>query len=156
MIFFYVCIGISMMTSVLSIFEISTTINKNQYTIKNKTINSNELLFQKENDKKFLQVLNDIKGISLGSGSEICQNLKNGYKDAQDDNYSILSNYSILDSYNSGTPSYSSQTRLTNGCDLVNGYHRVVIVPSLTETNTYNLYSCIIKVEPKCAFEMVD
>ncbi len=156
MLFFYVGIGIAMMTSVISIFEISTAISKNQYTIKTKSINSNELFFQKENDKKFLQMLNDIKGISLGSGPIICQNIKNGFTDELDDNYSILSNYSILDSYSSGVDSYSSHTKLTNGCNLVNGYHRVVIVPSLTETNTYNLYSCLIKVEPKCTFEMVD
>ena len=156
MIFFYVGIGLAMMTSVLSIFEISTKINKNQYTIRNKSINSNELFFQKENDKKFLQMLNDIKGVSLGAGQIICQNLKNGFSDELDDNYSFLSNYSILGSYNSGIPSYSSHPRLINGCDLINGYHRVVIVPSPIETNTYNLYSCIIKVEPKCTFEIVD
>ena len=156
MIFFYVGIGIAMMTSVLSIFEISTTINKNQYTIRNKSSNSNELFFQKENDKRFLQMLNDMRGISLGSGPIICQNLKNGFTDELDNNYSILSNYSILDSYNAGIQSNSTHPRLTNGCDLVNGFHRVVIVPSSIETNTYNLYSCIIKVEPKCTFEMVD
>ena len=156
MIFFYVGLGIAMMTSVLSIFEISTTINKNQYTIRNKSINSNELFFQRENDKKFLQMLNDMKGISLGSDQIICQKLKNGFTDELDDNYSILSNYSTLDSYSSGIPSFTSHTRLTNGCALVNGYHRVIIVPSSIETNTYNLYSCILKVEPKCTFETVD
>ena len=156
MIFFYVGIGFAMMTSIISNFQIATTINKNQYTIRNNTVNSSKLFFQKENDKKFLQMLNDIKGIPLGSGKQICEKLKDGFSDELDDNYSILSNYSILGSYNSGIPSYSTQPRLINGCNLVNGYHRVVIVPSLNENNTYNLYSCILAVEPLCTFEMVD
>ena len=156
MIFFYVGLGYAMMTSILSIFQIATTINKNQYTTRNNSVNSNKLFFQKENDKKFIEMLNDMKGIPLGSGELICENLKNGFTDELDDNYSILSNYSILDSYNTGIPSYSTQPRLINGCNLVNGYHRVVIVPSSMETNTYNLYSCIVKVEPQCPFELVD
>ena len=156
MIFFYVGIGFAMMTSIISNFQIATTINKNQYTIRNNTVNSSKLFFQKENDKKFLQMLNDIKGIPLGSGKQICEKLKDGFSDELDDNYSILSNYSILGSYNSGIPSYSTQPRLINGCNLVNGYHRVVIVPNSMENNTYNLYSCIVAVEPLCTFEMVD
>ena len=156
MIFFYIGIGLAMMTSVLSIFEIATAINKNTFTVRNNPEDSNKLFFQKENDKKFLRMLNDIRGIDLGSGGQICQNLKNGFSDELDDNYSILSNYSILDIYNSGIPSYSTHPRLINGCDLVNGYHRVVIVPSSSETNTYNLYSCITTVDPKCTFEMID
>ena len=156
MIFFYVGIGFAMMTTVVAIFETSTNINKNQYTIKYKSIDSDKLILKKQNDKKFLQILNDIKGISFGSGEIICQNLKNGFEDEDDSNYSILSSYSILNTYNSGIPSYSSHSRLKNGCDLVNGFHRVVIVPSSIENNTYDLYSCIIDVEPKCPFELVN
>ena len=156
MLFFYVGIGLAMMTTVVSIFEISTTINKNQYTIRSKSIDSDKLFFRKQNDEKFLQMLNDIKGISLGSGQSICNNLKNGFTDELDTNYYILSQYSNLNSYNSGIPSYTSHNRLANGCDLVNGYHRVIIVPSSLESNTYNLYSCIIDVEPICKFELVN
>ena len=153
MIFFYVGLGIAMMTSVVSIFETSTNISKNHYTIRRKTIDSNKVIFKKQNDKKFLQMLNDIKGISLGSGQLICQNIKNGLTNDLDTNYSILSNYSMLNNYNSGVPSYASHNRLKDGCDLVNGNHRIIIVPSSIENNTYNLYSCIIDVEPKCQFE---
>ena len=153
MIFFYVGLGIAMMTSVVSIFETSTNISKNHYTIRRKTIDSNKVIFKKQNDKKFLQLLSDIKGTSLGSGKLICQNLKNGFANELDSNYSILSKYSILNIYNSGIPSYASHSRLKDGCDLINGPHRVVIVPSSIESNTYNLYSCIIDVEPKCQFE---
>tara|TARA_B100000579_G_scaffold358094_1_gene314334 strand:- start:367 stop:837 length:471 start_codon:yes stop_codon:yes gene_type:complete len=154
MIFFYVGIGLAMMTTVLGIFETSITLNKNNYTSKSKPVDENSLILQRQQDKKFLQMLNDIKGRSLGSGQLICQNLKNGFTDQLDPNYSILSNYSILNNYNAGIPSYTSHVRLTNGCDLINGLHRVVIVPSSIESNTYNLYSCIIDLEPKCPFEL--
>ena len=156
MIFFYVGLGFAMMTTVVAIFETSTTINKNQYTIKTTTIDNNKLILQRQNDKKFLQMLNDLKGRPLGSGQLICQNIKNGFTNELNTNYSILTNYSMLNSYDSGVPSYSSHIRLANGCDLINGVHRVVIVPSSIEINTYNLYSCIIDVEPKCPFELVN
>ena len=156
MIFFYVGIGLAMMTTVISIFETSTTINKNQYLIRGTYNESDKILLRKQNDKKFLQMLNDLKGISLGSGDEICQNIKSGYTDNFDSNHAILSNYSILNIYNPGVPSYTSHVRLKDGCNLVNNFHRVIIVPSSIENNTYNLYSCIINVEPKCSFELVN
>tara|TARA_B100000579_G_scaffold388847_1_gene362269 strand:- start:148 stop:618 length:471 start_codon:yes stop_codon:yes gene_type:complete len=156
MIFFYVGIGLAMMTTVISIFETSTTINKNQYLTRGISIDSEKSIIRKQNDKKFLQMLNDIKGISLDSGEQICQNLKSGFTDKLDSNHAILSNYSILNNYNPGIPSYTSHSRLKNGCDLVNNSHRVIIVPSSIESNTYNLYSCIIDVEPKCSFELVN
>ena len=99
-------------------------------------------------------MLNDIKGISLGSGEDICQNIKNGMVDELDSNYSVLSNYSILNSYNTGLASYYSHPRLQNGCNLTYGSHRVVIAPSSSEINSYNLFSCIIEIEPKCNFEL--
>ena len=153
MLFFYVGLGLAMMTTVIAIFETSTTISKNKYTIKNRSIDADKIIIKKQNDKKFLQMLSDIKGTSLGSGRLICQNIKNGLTNELDSNYSILSKYSMLNSYNAGIPSYASHSRLKDGCDLINGNHRVVIVPSSIETNTYNLYSCIINVEPKCQFE---
>ena len=156
MIFFYVGLGFAMMTTVISIFETSTTINKNQYTIRTKTINTEKITLRKQNDKKFLQMLNDIKGNSLGSGQLICQNIKSGFTDQLNPNYSILSNYSVLDSYNYGVPSSSTHNRITNGCSLINGAHRVIIVPSSSEVNTYNLYSCIIEIDPRCPFELVN
>tara|TARA_Y100001968_G_C19347668_1_gene712951 strand:+ start:752 stop:1222 length:471 start_codon:yes stop_codon:yes gene_type:complete len=156
MIFFYVGIGLAMMTTVLGIFETSITLNKNNYTTKSKAINEDKLILQRQQDKKFLQMLNDIKGRSLGSDQVLCQNIKNGFVDQFDPNYTILSKYSILNNYTSGIPSNTSHIRLKNGCDLINGSHRVVIVPSSIESNTYNLYSCIIDIEPKCPFELVN
>ena len=156
MIFFYVGIGFAMMTTVVAIFETSTAINKNQYTDKLKPVNPDKLISAKQSNIKFLQMLRDIKGTSLGSGQLICQNIKNGFSDELDPNYPVLSNYTILNKYISGIPSYSTHSRLKNGCALTNSFHRVIIVPSTIENNTYNLYSCIIDVEPRCPFELVN
>tara|TARA_B100000965_G_C19353092_1_gene652690 strand:- start:163 stop:633 length:471 start_codon:yes stop_codon:yes gene_type:complete len=156
MIFFYVGLGFAMMTTVISIFETSTNINKNQYTIRNKINYTENITLRRQNDKKFLQMLNDIKGSSLGSGQLICQNIKNGFTDQLNPNYSILSNYSVLNNYNYGVTSSSTHSRITNGCSLINGAHRVIIVPSSNEVNTYNLYSCIVEIDPRCPFELVN
>ncbi len=156
MIFFYVGLGAAMITTVVAIFETSTTLNKNQYTERTKSIDEDKRIFQNQNDKKFLQLLDDINGRSIGTGQLICENIKNGFTDELDPNYSILSNYSILNNYKKGISSYTSHVRLKNGCDLVNGFHRVIIVPSSIKNNNYNLYSCIIDIEPKCSFELVN
>jgi len=156
MLFFYVGLGFAMITTVVAIFQTSTTISKTHYVNKSEVKDSDKILLQKQNDKKFLEMLNDIKGISLGSGEQICQNIKNGFTNELDTNYSILSNYSVLNSYNTGIKSYSSHNRIKNGCNLINGSHRVVIVPSSTEVNSYNLYSCIVDIDPKCSFELYD
>ena len=156
MLFFYLGIGFAMLTSALGIFRTSTTISKNQYPIHNNSIDSDKVIMQKQNDIKFLQILNDLKGKSLGSGDLICKNLKNGFSDELNENHFILSKYPILKTYNSGIPSYSSHKKLKDGCDLVNDFHRVVIVPSSTENNTYDLYSCIIDFDPKCPFEIAN
>tara|TARA_Y100000766_G_C18893791_1_gene599905 strand:+ start:287 stop:757 length:471 start_codon:yes stop_codon:yes gene_type:complete len=156
MIFFYVGIGFAMLTTVASIFQTSISINSSQYQNKPKSIDLDKVLIQKQNDKKFLQLLDDIKGRNLGSGIEICQNIKNGFTNELDINYSILAPYSVLNNYNSGVSSFSSNPRIKNGCNLIFNSHRIVIVPSSQETNTYNLYSCIVNIEPKCFFELVD
>ena len=91
MIFFYIGIGMAMFTTVVAIFQTSVTLNKNQYLNTSKPIEPDKLLLQKQNDKIFLQMLNDIKGTSLGAGLEICQNIKTGFTDALDPNHSKLS-----------------------------------------------------------------
>ena len=154
MIFFYVGIGFAMLTSVVAIFETSTTITKNQsLTETTNSIQEDKLILKKQNDIIFLKMLDDLKGLSLGSGDEICQNIKDGFANQSNSNHSILSNYSVLNNYNYGIPSSSTHTRLNNGCNLISDSHRIIIVPSSLENNHYNLYSCIINIEPKCTFE---
>ena len=91
MIFFYIGLGFAMMTTVASIFQTSVIINKNQFTNISKSVDPDKVIIQKQNDKKFLQMLLDLKGTSLGSGQSICQNIRNGFTDELDPNYPILS-----------------------------------------------------------------
>ena len=155
MIFFYVGLGFAMMTTVISIFETSTTLNKNQYTNRSISLDTDKLIEQRQNDKKFLQMLDDLKGQSLGTGDSICQNIKNGFTDELDSNYSILSNYSFLNDYNYGIPSYSTNVRLENSCNLVKGFHRIIIVPSSIENNAYNIYTCMTPIFIFCCHQHI-
>ena len=155
MMFFYVGLGFAMMTSIVSIFEVSTTIRKNHHlTDTSISRQEDKLLIKNQNDKIFLKMLDDLKDVSLGSGEEICQNIKNGLTNESNTNHSILSNYSILNNYSYGVTSSSTHPRLNNGCSLIYDSHRIIIVPSSLENNHYNLYSCNIDIEPKCTFEI--
>ena len=153
MIFFYVGIGFAMLTTVVALFETSTIINKKQFMNESITSDNEKILIQKQNDKIFLQMLDDMEGKSLGTGQEICQNIKAGITDPWNQYHYILKNYTNLNAYNLGIQSYSNHIRLKNGCQLVQNSHRVIIVPNPMEGNTYNLYSCVINIEPKCTFE---
>ena len=154
MLFFYVGIGFAMITTIISMFESSMLLNKKVYISDKKLLDPNELNLRKPNDKKFLQLLNELNGISLGSGKEICQTIKNGFTDELNANYNILSKYSELNIYEPGIESNTNHSRLIGGCDLVKDSHLVIILPSSTDINTYNLYSCITNIEPKCIFEL--
>tara|TARA_B100000579_G_scaffold183545_1_gene149537 strand:- start:208 stop:675 length:468 start_codon:yes stop_codon:yes gene_type:complete len=153
MIFFYAGIGFAMLTTVVALFETSTTINKKQFINKSITSDNEKILIQKQNDKIFIQMLDDMKGKSLGLGQEICQNIKSGITDPSNQNHYILTNYTNLNDYSLGIQSYSNHARIKNGCELVKNSHRVIIVPSPIQANTYNLFSCVISIEPKCSFE---
>ena len=153
MIFFYVGIGFGMFATIIAMFESSMFLNKKIYINDNKLLDPNELNLRKPNDKKFLQLLNEMNGISLGSGMEICQNIKDGFTDELNPNYNILSKYSELNIYEPGIASNTNHSRLMGGCDLVKDSHRVIIVPNSMEINTFNLYSCITNIEPTCTFE---
>ena len=154
MIFYYAGIGFAMLTTVVAVFETSTTINKKQFINKTIAVDEEKIILQKQNDKVFLQMLNDIKGKSLGVGQEICQNIKNGFTDSSNPNSYILVNYASLNNYDIGIPSYSDHVRLKNGCQFIKDSHRVIIVPYTDELNSYKLYSCLIDIEPKCDFEL--
>ncbi len=156
MIFLYAGLGFAMLTTVIAIFETSTLLSNRGFIDTSKTIDQEITLLKKQNDKLFLQLLEDLEGRPLGLGNEICQNIKNGFVDESNPNYSKLSKYSILNSYNSAIQSDSVHSRLKNGCELVKDSHRIIIVPSSKESNKFNYYSCIIDINPKCSFELVN
>ena len=155
MLYFYVGLGLAMFTIVIQVFELSTTISKQSYINKTNDLNIEKILIKNENDKNFLKLLKDINGTQIGTGMEICTKIKNGINDESDPNYSILSKYSVLNSYNIGDYLYSSHPRLVDGCNFIKDSHRVLIVPVNTQ-GEYSLYSCIIDLKPACRFEFIN
>ena len=151
MIYFYFGLGIAMLAGITGLFELATTITKQQIYTQTTNINNNELLQKKQNDRRFLQLLNETLE-SLGEGNNLCSNIKDGMTNIDNENFTILSNYSDLIDYEAGIPLTSMHTDLLNGCDLNNGKHRLIIVPSNQDSINYKLYSCLT-VSSKCKFE---
>ena len=151
MIYFYIGLGFSMIAGITSLFELATTITKQQIFNESYNLNNNELLVKKQNDRRFLKLLLESTG-SLGSGNNLCSNIKDGMTNIDNPSFSILSKYNDLIDFNPGIPVSSSHTNFLNGCDLNKGKHRVIIVPSNQNTIQYNLYSCLT-LNSKCNFE---
>ena len=156
MLFFYVGLGLAMFSIVIKVFEVSSSISKQSYINKAKVLSIDKVLIRNQNDKIFLQLLNGMEGISMGTGKDICLNIKNGITDESNPSYSILSKYSALNSYSVGNFVYSSHPKLSDGCSFNSGSHRVIVVPKKHNPNQYSIYSCIISIEPKCRFEIID
>ena len=93
MLYFYIGLGFSMFATVVQIFELSTTISKQSFINQPPIADLDKVLLKRQKDRRFLQLLNDINGNSLGEGADICINIKKGITDELDSNYSILSNY---------------------------------------------------------------
>ena len=154
MLFFYIGIGFGMIATIIAMFETSMFLNKKNYISEKNSFEQNELSLRETNDKKFLQLLNDLKGISLGSGKDICLNIKNGFTNELNTNYIIISKYSELNIYEPGIDLNTNHSTFTGGCNLVKDSHRVILVPNSTDNDSFKLYSCITNTEPKCTFEI--
>ena len=155
MIFFYTGIGFAMFTSVLAILQTSALLNKNHFLDKSNQKDTDKILIQKQHDTKFIQLLSEQNLSSLGKGQDICANLKKGFTDISDPNYSIFNKYLILNSYNQIEVN-SLNTRLSKGCGMNNKNHRVIIVPSSNKDMKYNIFSCIIESDSYCSFEDIN
>ena len=151
MIYFYVGLGIAMLTGIISVFEMATTITRQQMNNRPPKYDDNERIVQKQNDRRFLQLLNESTE-SLGEGNELCLNIKEGMSNINNSNFSLLSKYNDLLDFNPGIPIYSSHSSFINGCDLNKGKHRLIIVPNNDISIKYSLYSCLT-ISSKCKFE---
>ena len=95
MLYFYVGLGIAMLTGIISLFEIATTLTKQQILSRPPKYDENELIIKKQNDKRFLQLLNEPIE-SLGVGNQLCLNIKYGISNINNDNYSVFSKYNDI------------------------------------------------------------
>ena len=144
-----------MFTSVMAILQTSAVINKNQFIDITRQVDNDKILIQKQNDKIFIQLLSESNLSSLGSGKEICNNLKNGFTDKSDPNYLLFTKYLVLNSYKKVDVN-SLHSRFINGCAMNMNSHRVVIVPSSNIDMKYNIFSCIIDSDYQCGFENIN
>ena len=151
MIYFYVGLGIAMLTGIIGIFEMATTITRQQINSRPPKINEDERIVQKQNDRRFLQLLNESTE-PLGEGNALCLNIKDGISNINNSNYSLLSKYNDLLDFNPGIPISSSHSSFIKGCDLNKGKHRLIIVPNNDISMKYSLYSCLT-ISSKCKFE---
>ena len=151
MIYFYVGLGIAMLTGIISVFEMATTITRQQMNNRPPKYDDNERIVQKQNDRRFLQLLNESTE-SMGEGNELCLNIKDGMSNINNSNFSLLSKYNDLLDFNPGIPISSSHSSFINGCDLNKGKHRLIIVPNNDISIKYSLYSCLT-ISSKCKFE---
>ena len=142
MIFLYTIVGMFMFTNIISIFEMATVINKQQTFNRPTSFDQDVLLSKREKDRRFLKLLSEVNS-SLGSGNSICQNILDGMSNDENENFSILSNYTDLANYKQSIPVTSQNPLFSNSCDLNNGLHRVILAPSQDYLNPYLFYSCI-------------
>ena len=142
MIFLYVILGMFMFTNITSIFEMSTAINNQKIFDRPSVDSSNILISKREKDRRFLKLLSEVDN-TLGSGNSLCDNIIDGISNTDNNNYSILSNYQDLKNYQQGIPISSQHSTFINGCNLNNGNHRVLIVPTQNNQMNYLFYSCL-------------
>ncbi len=141
MIFLYTILGMFMFTNIISIFEMASVINNQRIFNSSPSSNQDILLSKREKDRRFLKLLSEVNS-SLGTGNSLCQNILDGITNSDNDNYLVLSNYTDLANYKQSIPVNSQHPLFTNGCDLNNALHRVIIVPSQDNLNPYLFYSC--------------
>ena len=141
-----------MFTNIISIFEMATAINNQKIFDRSQILDQNLLSSKREKDRRFLKLLSEVNS-SMGSGNSLCQNIIDGMTNTNNNNFSILSNYTDLADYKQTIQLTSLHPLLVNGCDLNNLNHRVIIAPDQDSTSSYLLYSCIVE-GTVCKFEV--
>ncbi len=142
MIYLYSILGMFMFLNITSIFEMATVINNQQTFDRPLSFNQDALISKRVKDRRFLKLLSEVNS-SLGSGNSLCQNIIDGISNSENDNFSVLSNYTDLVNYKQAIPVTSQHPLFANSCELNNGSHRLVVAPSEDVLNPYLLYSCI-------------
>ena len=122
MAFFYGGLGIAMMTGIVGIFQIAVSLKTQQHLYKPIQAIATS---QKEKDKRFLQLLNDLSQLTISledTDQNICQYIRSGILNSEHPFNPLLSNYIDLSEYNSGGVINSSHSKLENGCMVGGAY----------------------------------
>ena len=142
--YLYALMGITMISGIMSMLEISTSVSKQSlystppvdpYFATDSTASAA--------DRAFLKILTTQADSSWGTGQEFCNQLK-----IETTKISILaSNYTVQGS------SQSSHSKLFNSCTLTSPNHRVIISYRNPTVNTYGLFSCMNSSSLYCDIE---
>ena len=141
MTFLYVGLGLAMISGISAMMKIGNNVNNLMLL---STFNQNEYYQSSipSYDRRIMEFINNYSG----SDSDVCSNLKINISDAlYEDGELFLS---------TGTQTPSIHSLLAGSCVLVSKElnHRVLIKKS--NTGTYNLFSCYLKDESFCPYEV--
>ena len=141
MTFLYVGLGIAMISGISAMMQIGNNVNNLMLlsTFKKSDYFNTSL---PSYDRRILNIINDYTGPEL----EVCAKIKESMDDTLYEDGEIFSN--------TGTQTPSKNALFVNSCVLVNKdlNHRVLIKKS--GYNTYSLFSCYLKSETFCPYEL--
>ena len=144
MAYLYALLGISMITSIMTIIQISSSItSQREFSVPK----SDEYLDSESqnSDRLFLKLLKQGDG-SWGYGNDICDNLLSYSKQMGD-------SYKSLDNYQSGVDTISDKERFIGSCAITNGVHRILVTPYDKTEKFFGLYSCLLEGKVFCQIE---
>ena len=141
MAFLYVGLGIVMISGITAMMQIGNNIN-NLLLLNNFKKNQYYESSLPSYDRRILDILNNYSG----SDAEVCFNVKENFKDT------LYEHGELFLSTGSQTP--STNTLFIDSCVLVNKQlnHRVLITKK--NFDGFKLFSCYLKDETFCAFEL--
>ena len=141
MTFLYIGLGIAMVSGISAMMQIGNNVNNLMLL---STFKQNE--YYESNlpsyDRRILDILNTYSG----SDADVCSNIKANLSDSlYEDGELFLS---------TGTQTPSTNSLFVGGCVLVNkeNNHRIII--NKTDLGNFNLFSCYLKDETFCPYEV--
>ena len=143
MAYLYAALGVSMLTGVFAMFQMSNALLQQQILSKAPDNKYSQTIHQ-TNDKKFLKVLENANS-TWGSGDSLCLSIKNEISNLGGD---LL----VLNQYIKTNTNNSNSSRFAGACFLAKGNHRVLITPNNSENNI-TLFSCVLDKTIICDFE---
>ncbi len=144
MAYLYALLGISMLTSIMTVIQISTSItNQREFSVPNQDLYLDSE--SQNSDRLFLKLLKQ-GNESWGYGNDICDNLMSYSRQ-------MANGYKSLAKYKTALDTTSDNERFVGSCALTNGVHRILITPYDKTEKLFGLYSCLLDGKVFCQIE---
>ena len=142
--YLYALMGMAMLSGIISMIEISLSINSRNLSSSNieDPYFSSELSTT-EIDRLLLSILYKKVDSTWPKGREFCKKIKNEAKQVS----------SLIDQYNVEDESISEHPKLLNTCTLVSTKHRIIISNQYSKNSDYRLFSCMTYKDNFCFYE---